>query len=231
MNYPEFSEKGEVICQECGKEIQIITGTHLRKHGMTKRDYTIKYPNAPMSGRRFHLTMKHHKAQSLATEEKKYEDPGQQVDEILDGESAPSIEEIKQLIKDQDLSDLVEAQSRIPPIPDVQIDPFGQTQKDKLQLISFIKKIFPFAQNNYMIRKFNPHTTFLDYEMITDIADPISKVDFEFPNAFWHNRMPLQDVHRDLKLSKDGWKVLNITSRTPKVEHVQELIAKVLKNK
>jgi len=228
MNYPEFSEKGEVICQECGKEIQIITGSHLRKHGMTKKDYTIKYPNAPLSGQRFHLTMKHYKAKSLTTEEKKYEDPSQEVDEVLDGESAPTIEEIKELIKDQDFSDLVESQSRIPPVPEVLVDPLGQTPKDKLQLISFIRKRFPFAQNNYMIKKFNTHTTFLDYEIITDIADPISKVDFEFPNAFWHNRMPLEDVHRNLKLTRDGWKVLTITDRAPRVEHVKELMSKVL---
>jgi len=48
MNYPEFSDKGEVICQECGVGYKIMTGSHTRrKHGMSIEEYKAKYPGAP----------------------------------------------------------------------------------------------------------------------------------------------------------------------------------------
>ena len=47
------NEKGEIICQVCGKEMDLMVPAHLKMHGMTMTEYKEKYPNAPMSSDAF----------------------------------------------------------------------------------------------------------------------------------------------------------------------------------
>jgi len=243
MNYPEFSDKGEVICQECGAGYKVITGTHTRKHGMSIEEYRAKYPGAPTSGKMFSLTMSQVQSKTEIFEEKptKVEvdlnDTGEDdvitdegavdeviIDEITDDEDAPTIEEIQEKIQDEDMSDLFQFEGVQDPEPYDDADEGDRSPKDKLQLIKFLRKKYPFIQNNYMIRKFTI-TGHLEYEFITDMADPINKIDFEFPNAFWHNRMSYEDPRRDAKLRQDGWRIITVEARAPKVAHVKKLIS------
>lgn len=231
MNFPEFSEKGEVICQECGQGFKVLTGTHTRKHGMSIEDYRVKYPGAPTSGKMFSLTMSQTKLKSQTFKEKPepiVEDSSGEddliTDEVLDDEDAPTIEEIQESIKDEDMTDLFKGDEK----REMEYDPTEvdtQTPRDKLSLLKFLRTKYPFIQNNYMIRKFTL-TNFLEFEFVTDMADPINKIDFEFPNAFWHNRMPFEDPQRNIKLRREGWKVITIDSRVPKTKHLEELISK-----
>lgn len=41
--------ESSVSCAVCGQSFRFITGTHLRKHGLTTADYSAQYPNAPMA--------------------------------------------------------------------------------------------------------------------------------------------------------------------------------------
>jgi hypothetical protein len=234
MNYPEFSEKGEVICQECGVGYKVMTGSHTRrKHGMSIEEYKAKYPGAPTSGKMFSLTMSQVQSKTEMFEEKPVKvevdlhETGEDdviTDEGLEDEDAPTIEEIQEKIQDEDMSDLFQFGEVQDPEPFNTIDEDDKSPKDKLQLLKFLRKKYPFTQNNFMIKKFLL-TGHLEYEFITDMADPINKIDFEFPNAFWHNRMPFDDPQRTLKLRRDGWKVITIGARAPKVADVEKLIS------
>ena len=230
MNFPEFSEKGEVICQECGKGFKVLTGTHTRKHNMTIEQYRVKYPGAPTSGKMFSLTMSHAKREIFEEKPDTVPVPSGDdsiTDEVLDDEHAPTIEEIQSHIKDEDLSDFVmeDEERKTKPIPTKEVQKGFENLRDKYELYKFLQIKYPFVQNNYMVRKLllSGH---LEYEIITDMADPINKVDFEFPNAFWHNRMPYIDPHRNLKLERDGWTIVTVNERAPRVKHLQKLISK-----
>jgi hypothetical protein len=233
MKYPEFSEKGEVICQECGGAYKVLTGSHTRrKHNMSIEDYKAKYPGAPTSGKMFSLTMSQVQSKTELFKEKPPEVDLNQTgeddvitDDILDDERAPTIEEIQEKLEDEDLSDLFTSDEvQDPELFDVEEED-KQTPKDKLQILKAVRQRYPFVQNNYMIKKFLL-TNHLEYEFITDMADPINKVDFEFPNTFWHNRMAFEDPNRNQKLRQDGWRVILIEARIPKPSDVQKLISK-----
>lgn len=233
MKHPEFSEKGEVICQECGVGYKVITGTHTRKHGMSIEEYRAKYPGAPTSGKMFSLTMSQVQSKTEIFDEKPekvevdLDETGEDdvvTDEVLDDDDAPTIEEIQEKIQDEDMSDLFQFEEPQDLEPYDSTDDDDPSPKDKLQLLKFLRKKYPFIQNNYSIKKFLM-TGHLEYEFITDMADPINKVDFEFPNAFWHNRMAYEDPRRNEKLRQDGWKVVIVNSRAPRIADVQKLIS------
>jgi very-short-patch-repair endonuclease len=64
----------------------------------------------------------------------------------------------------------------------------------------------------------------LFFEFISDIADPVLKVNVEFPQAFWHNRGAYEDPLRDIKLEEYGWKVIRINSKSPSLKDIEEAI-------
>ena len=233
MKYPEFSEKGEVICQECGGAYKVLTGTHTRrKHNMSIDEYKAKYPEAPTSGKMFSLTMSQVQSKTEIFKEKPVEVDLNQTgeddvitDDMLDDEHAPSIEEIQEKIEDTDLSDLFQTDEVKDPEPFNVEEDDRQSPRDKLQILRFLRQKYPFIQNNYLIKKFLM-TNHLEYEFITDMADPINKIDFEFPNAFWHNRMAYEDPRRTEKLKRDGWRVIVFGSKVPKISEVEKLISK-----
>jgi very-short-patch-repair endonuclease len=60
------------------------------------------------------------------------------------------------------------------------------------------------------------------FEFISDFSDPVLKVNIEFPNAFWHNRMRFDDPTREQKLKECGWKVIKINSKAPSFQDIRK---------
>ena len=54
----EFNEKGQVICQECGKAYNQLTVQHVKMHGMSFEDYKNKYPNLSTVSKSFSAKQK-----------------------------------------------------------------------------------------------------------------------------------------------------------------------------
>jgi hypothetical protein len=54
------------------------------------------------------------------------------------------------------------------------------------------------------------------------MADPSSKIIFDFPNSFWHNEQIGVSRHIRNQLFKSlGWKIVEINSSMPKVSHIE----------
>lgn len=234
MAYPEFSEAGEVICQECGKGLKQLTATHLKTHNITSARYMEKYPGFPMHGKS--------RAKSKFTKIDMFEPKEPAVrpetesekameDLITDDENVPSVEEIHAKVEeieetgfeDEDLTDHGATTKIDPKLEGYLLDPTGQTPKDKVDILRYLNEVFPGIQNNYLITKLRIDGNF-EYELITDIADPRRKLDFEFPNAFWHNQDAYHVSSRDDKLKRDGWKIYTINSRIPKIADVRKAL-------
>ena len=59
-NYPEFDEKGKVICQVCGKSFMILTPSHLKTHdGIKYGEYNKMFPDAPVTTDEFKALSKY----------------------------------------------------------------------------------------------------------------------------------------------------------------------------
>ena len=51
---------------------------------------------------------------------------------------------------------------------------------------------------------------------MSDLADPVRKIDFEFPDAFWHNPgFYYHNAVRIDRLTEAGWKVIKISGVDP----------------
>ena len=93
------------------------------------------------------------------------------------------------------------------------------TLGSKLLIFKNLKAMYPDMEINYFIEKFNL-TGHLEYSYVSDFADPVRKINVEFPNTYWHNGGMLPDTSRNNKLQQDGWKVIEIASKAPSVEEV-----------
>ena len=68
----EAGKGGETItCLECGEKLEMITASHLQRHGMSVKDYRDKYnlPSVPLTGRNMAKTLRHFPAYSQDTPE------------------------------------------------------------------------------------------------------------------------------------------------------------------
>ena len=70
----------------------------------------------------------------------------------------------------------------------------------------------------------------LQYRYVTDIADPVRQINFEFPETYWHNSEAVRDRVRDNKLESDGWKVVRVPSKAPTPEAIDTAIRKIMKD-
>ncbi len=199
-----FDERGNVICQLCQKPFNIISPRHLKKeHGLTFEGYRSQFPDAPISGEKFSKTM------TFARTKLFREEP---IDEI------PKIEQLFDQNFEEKLKDFSNYRK-----PKTFIDD-GVTPKGKLDILNFLLAYFDEVENNYFIEKYTL-SGHLDYRLVTDIVDLKRKIDFEFPNAFWHNK-DVAKPHRDLRLSGDGWTIVEILSKSPNVKEVEEELRK-----
>jgi len=101
------------------------------------------------------------------------------------------------------------------------------TEMDKIQILTYLDAAFPrhVVENNFQAEKKSMCGSIMEYVILTDIAIPSLKIDFEFPNAYWHN---LTDhlYNRLRVLGDDDWKILNIMTDNPTVLDVIEALEK-----
>jgi len=228
-SYPETNDEGKVICQICGRPFLVISVTHLKKHGITLDQYRTRYPDLPISSKEFKTRGKFGKMGLFKKESKETEDTIRD-DDLPEKKSehvtGPVIEDLPEekaghvtdpVIEDVDFSKVAEV---IEPPSDSSSNPI--TRK-KQEIIDYLRGIFPSIQENYLIHKVNLGGH-LEYEFITDFADPLLKIDFEFPKTCWHNRDRYMNVRRNEILRSDGWKVVEIQSNNPTLNILEEAV-------
>jgi len=229
---------GRVTCKLCERTFKILTDKHMRgAHGITLKDYKERFPGAEIAGQ-YWSTMQTHKEHHLFNKTpidtappspSPVEMPATDNDLIVDdmdiapdsqedlhfnvAEKFPEIEELD-LNTPLDIEEAVE-ESKL-------LDPEGLNSKKSTFL--FLKTIYPTVVADFNIQKFfqGKH---LQYQYITDIADPINKIDFEFPDTYWHNEGPI-DLMRDTKLRANGWKIVTVKGMNPTSEKIRNALEK-----
>lgn len=187
---------GKCVCQECGKAYGLITPAHLKTHNLTLDEYKLLYPDCPISGAQFKATtVTFH--DSLLFKDKEAEP------------SSPSEEEVA-------LS-LLKSSGRPHSVLNLQGVP-----KNKADILVYLHDAYPYLEDNYSIEKRHFYSDQLMWRYITDMADPIKKVIFDFPQAFWHNEDEYPDHQRDKILKEDGWIIIKIDKHYPTVADVLE---------
>jgi hypothetical protein len=195
LKYPK-GRNGKTICQECGQEFTLISPKHLKqKHnGMTMAEYKLKYPGCPISSRAYKATKTTY------------------ADSVLFASDEALPREV--LDEDVELADLSDGK-----IKHTILNLEG-VSKNKADILTFLHDAYPYLENNYSIEKRHFYDDSLQWKYITDIADPVKKVIFDFPNAFWHNEDPFPDPQKYGKLKEDGWIVIIVDKHYPTVQDV-----------
>lgn len=104
-------------------------------------------------------------------------------------------------------------------------DEVNESDPNKKRIILHLKRKGFDIKNNHIILI---NDEFRTLEIVTDIADPRLKIDFEFPNAFWHNNQPLISKSvRERVLEEKGWTIYYINEKNPQPEHIDELLSKL----
>lgn len=202
MNY--YTEEGLAICQICNKGFHFITANHLNLHGITVQDYHERYPGAPLFRKGFYDKPRH-------TKKKKFKPVEPVIEELSNFEVDDNFE------NDGIITELSKCKLKTSSGPK-RTDPMD----DKLDIIGYLKMKFTEIKNNYVITKMLSGGS-LEYQFVTDMADPISKVVFEFPRAFWHNSQIGVAEHVKYQILKSkGWRVVVINSTMPRIKDVVE---------
>ena len=209
MNYPPIDEEsGKIICQMCGKPFGRITAAHMKTHGLTTVEYKHRFPDAPMTSEKTKTRMKFSQSK-LFKEEKS---------DFASDDSFPEVEEIS-------IPDIVEYKMEQDIIPSN-----GLMIGSKAGILDHIRVVYPSARADYFIEKKNIQNV-LEYRYVTDIADPIKKIDFEFPDTYWHNSDPYVALSvRNARLVEDGWTIVTIRSKAPTPEQIDNEIRKLIKS-
>lgn len=201
-NFSYFEEEsGKVNCQICGKPYLVISPRHLQSHNIKYSEYKLRFPDAPLSCEEFGTVSKYGKEKGMFSEsEEVVIDEKYLVDE-------PEIEEIN---------------------IDTVILPSGTAKVDKLKgrVYDHLRTFFSNVKVNYMIREklIDGRTLF---EFITDFADPVLKIDLEFPDTFWHNKEQYIDLTRDQKLESRGWKIIKIKGNNPNLKDIEKEVKNI----
>jgi len=207
--YELFNEEGKVVCQICGKAFLVISPRHLGTHNITYSEYKLRFPDAPLSCEEFNARGKYGKEKQIFVEEelKKLDEPEIE-DDIPSHDVEPTIDEeidFEQVLEEARSKDICD--------------------NSKDAILDYLRAIFTNIKKDYMIREYSIDNRML-FEFITDFADPVLKVNFEFPNTFWHNSMSYNDVNRDIKLKECGWKIFKIKSKSPSIKIIKNLLIK-----
>jgi hypothetical protein len=205
-----FDERGNVICQLCNKPFTVISPTHLKKaHGIKFDTYRAQFPDAPITGEKFSKTMKYVKTDFFKKDEEDDED---------DIDKLPTIEKSLSNNFESKLKEFISKR------PKLFKDESGLVPKDKADIINFLMQHFDNIKYNYFVEKLSI-SGHLDYRLVTDIVDVERKINFEFPDAFWHNK-DVQKNYRDMRLKADGWMIVDIYSKAPTVDDVEKELKK-----
>ena len=237
-NYPKY-ENGKVICQECGKAFKVISATHMKNHNMTLEEYRRRYSDCPVSSDK-HESWRKYQNTSVFQESDSESNTDQIVDIIEDFKSEPILKPINQIkipeielndnidIKNIDIRELIQSND-LDPVKEIEQksfileypDPKNQIPHDKKKLLNFLLSYFPNIQNNYMVEIYYK-SGHLAESFVTDITEPSSKIIFDFPNAFWHNKDLYHNPFKKQKLIENGWKIYNIKSSCPTINDIMD---------
>ena len=212
---------GKVSCAICGKRFKIITPRHLKQHRMSLADYKRKYPNSPISGSQFSASTKYAHA-DVFTEDKKTEEITTPNGTVDYDKMMSDIDEDGVIVEDNSFPEIEEMTTRevnFEPVPE---DRMG---REKITILNLLRSYYPKVQKDFFIRKFTLSNQ-LDYEYISDFADPIAKVLFDFPKMFWHNDYITNKI-RNVKLQKEGWKIFTFTISSMNLEKVKNQLEKL----
>lgn len=222
LSFSETNSEGKVLCQICGKPFNIITANHLLKHNVTMEQYKIRYPGLTLASDQYRAKQKFNKTQVFKKEQEK------QTTKIEDD----IIEDFEYKSKNyenlhDDFKEIIVNEE--PKVEEFDIPTYKEEKPKnivyltKARILNVLLEYFPNVKENYLIRKLSI-TNRLEFEYISDFADPILKVDVEFPNTFWHNADKYQDAVRNEKLMREGWKVIEIYSKAPSDDEIRNAI-------
>ena len=199
MQYPHpfFNEKKKVICQICGKPFLVISPKHLEKHNIKYGDYKKRFPDAPLSTQEF-------KARGKFGKTKLFEHDEIGEEQLVD-ETEPEVEELD-----------IEKLSK-------EFKPVTPMEAMKAKIIDHLKLYFANIKKDYLITQYGTDKR-LKFEFITDFCDPILKVVVQFPETFWHNVEAGIDLNKNLKLEQYGWKVIEIPTKNPSFELIDQYL-------
>jgi len=198
--YPLFSEDGKVNCQICGKPFLVIAPKHLQTHGITYSEYKLRFPDVPLSCEEFYTRSSYGKEKQIFVK-----DTLDSFDEEIEVLEEPEIE---------DEIDIKEVLTKDKPKSEDMFD------KVKDKILDHLRSFFTNIRKDYMIQIFTPDKSLI-FETISDFADPVLKINIEFPNCFWHNENSYAKPNRNTTLEQYGWKVIEITSKAPTFDEIK----------
>lgn len=201
-NYPFFDKDNKVVCQHCGRGFLVISPMHLKMHGLTFSEYKLMYPDAPLSSEEFVKRGHFSKVKDMFIEEMMGEETPVEEDEFFSSEPIYE-DEIKETKKFKDI-----------------------TQTNKEKVLEYLSYYFSNVQKDYLIRIQTIDGKVI-FESISDFADPVLKLDFEFPRAFWHNQGMYDDPNRDQKLKEGGWEVIRFKTNAPTFDIIKKRVEKL----
>jgi len=206
--YPLINEDGKIICQLCGKPFMVISPKHLSgKHKIQYGEYKLRFPEAPLSSSEFGARSKYGKVKGV------FDDV--EIEELSD------LEKEFEGLDDPDVHDVMEIDiGKLTETIRKYKDPM---QEKKQRILDHLKTFFSNIQQDHMVQLIDGGGK-LNEEYITDFADPVLKIDIEFPDTFWHNQGRI-DLMRDEKMKMYGWKVIKIPGQVPSFEKITEIIS------
>ena len=211
-SYPFFNEDKKVICQICGKPFQVISPKHLAKHNLRYAEYKLRFPDAPLSNSEFAASSKYGKVKGIFDDD----------DEVVVEDEIESIEKEFEDMEDPVIEEEVDI-TKLTETIRVYKDPM---QERKLKVLDHLRTFFSNVQQDYMIQLKDGGGK-LHHEFITDFADPVLKINIEFPGVFWHNEGVI-DLTRDSKLKAYGWKIIKVPGNSPRPAKITKVISEQL---
>jgi len=217
--HPEYDQEGKILCQECGKSLNIISPTHLRKHSLTLAQYKEKYKNINVTSQKYKTVQKFCHTTMFAPQPKPLTEI---MDEVVvekptepEEESKDITQEALQVLGQQD-------KNIIPEKPNVK-NPMEDMKK---RILNLLRRDLLHIQQNYTVQIFTPSGHLL-HEFITDFGDPVNQLIVNFPKTFWHNKN--LDPAANTRLNEHGWKVIEIHSNAPSDQLITETLKPYLK--
>lgn len=220
-----YDSKGKIICQECKKSFDVILPTHLKKfHSMTMNEYKEKYPNIPLASQSFGSKQKYkNTVKAMKEDSLKQELENQEIEiEEFNIDKIPTINAEVTKKTNSFVDDLIQFGNSLE-IEEAKLkfdDP--RIHKTKLVILNFLSQYFYDLKNSFFIEKINL-SGISEYRLVTDMCSEMHKIDFEFPDVFWHN-YDLPKTTRDQLLQKDGWKIIEFKGNNLSLEHIKKVL-------
>jgi len=222
LPYPELDENGKVICQICGKSFFVISPRHLNKHSINTEQYKLRFPTARLSSEQFKTKQKYVQTDVFKNKLKNKKIIEEDLDDYKDTISdfiPEKPKEEKIINKDNIKSKKVEIEE----LSEIELSG-NVIEKKKKKIFQFLKTILSSVQQDYLIRLIEPNSKALVGEFITDFADPILKIDIEFPDVFWHNESIYVNPNRDITISEYGWLIIKVNGLSPSLERIKTVL-------